>query len=159
MRSAPALNAGGAPVRTRTRAVAASRWAAEEPQQRGVVDRVAALRSVQRDDEHAGTPVTVVSVPGHPYHAADSMSEVTDDPIRRRRAQVARWTSVATRTGYALLLVAVVVFFVALVVGFSATMATLVLVPLLVSFVLLAPAIVIGYAVKAAERDDRERGI
>ena len=52
-----------------------------------------------------------------------------------------------------------VVFFVALVVGFSATMSTLVLVPLLVSFVLLAPAIVIGYAVKAAERDDRERGI
>jgi hypothetical protein len=87
------------------------------------------------------------------------MSELSDDPIRRRRAQFARWTAIARRTGYALLLVAVVVFFVALVVGFSATMATLVLVPLIVSFVLLAPAIVIGYAVKAAERDDRERGI
>jgi len=87
------------------------------------------------------------------------MSEVTDDPIRRRRAHVARWTSVARRTGYVLLLVAVAVFFVALVVGFSATMATLVLVPLLVSFALLAPAIVIGYAVKAAERGDLERGI
>jgi len=34
-----------------------------------------------------------------------------------------------------------------------------VLIPLLVSFALLAPAIVIGYAVKAAERDDREHGI
>ena len=87
------------------------------------------------------------------------MSEATDDPIRRRRAVVARWTAIATRTGYALLLVAVVMFFVALVVGFSGVMATLVLVPLLVSFALLAPAIVIGYAVKAAERDDRERGI
>jgi len=87
------------------------------------------------------------------------MSEVTDDPIRRRRAVVARWTSIASRTGYLLLLVAVVLFFVALIVGFSATMATLVLVPLLVSFLLLAPAIVMGYAVKAAERDDRERGI
>ena len=64
-----------------------------------------------------------------------------------------------TRTGYALLLAAVVIFFVALVVGFSGTMATLVLIPLLVSFALLAPAIVLGYAVKAAERDDRERGI
>ena len=87
------------------------------------------------------------------------MSEATDDPIRRRRAVVARWTSIATRTGYALLLVAVVVFFVALAIGFSGGMATLVLVPLLVSFALLAPAIVMGYAVKAAERDDRERGI
>jgi hypothetical protein len=87
------------------------------------------------------------------------MSDSTDDPIRRRRAVVARWTAVATRTGYALLLAAVVIFFVALVVGFSGTMATLVLIPLLVSFALLAPAIVLGYAVKAAERDDRERGI
>jgi len=87
------------------------------------------------------------------------MREVTDDPIRRRRALVARWTSIATRTGYALLVLAIVVFFVALLVGFSGVMATLVLVPLLVSFALLAPAIVIGYAVKAAERDDRERGL
>jgi len=87
------------------------------------------------------------------------MSEATDDPIRRRRAVVARWTSIATRTGYVLLLAAVVIFFIALAVGFSGVMATLVLVPLLVSFALLAPAIVIGYAVKAAERDDRERGI
>ena len=37
-------------------------------------------------------------------------------------------------------------------------MATLVTVFLVVSFVLLAPSIVLGYAVKAAERDDRERG-
>ena len=87
------------------------------------------------------------------------MSEATDDPIRRRRAVVARWTSIATRTGYVLLLAAVVIFFIALAVGFSGVMATLVLVPLLVSFALLAPAIVIGYAVKAAEREDRERGI
>ena len=87
------------------------------------------------------------------------MSDVPDDPIRRRRAQVARWTSIANRTGYVLLLVALVLFFVALVVGFSGTMATLVLIALLAACVLLAPSIVLGYAVKAAERDDRERGI
>jgi hypothetical protein len=28
-----------------------------------------------------------------------------------------------------------------------------------VSFVLLVPSIILGYAVKAAERDDRERGL
>ena len=87
------------------------------------------------------------------------MSDVPDDPIRRRRAQVARWTSIANRTGYVLLLVAIVLFFVALAVGFSGPMATLVLIALLAACVLLAPTIVLGYAVKAAERDDRERGI
>ena len=87
------------------------------------------------------------------------MSDPSDDPIRRRRAQVARWTSLANRTGYVLLLAAIVLFFVALVVGFSGPMATLVLVTLLVACVLLAPTIVLGYAVKAAERDDRERGL
>ena len=38
-------------------------------------------------------------------------------------------------------------------------MATLVIVSLVVSFVLLAPSIVLGYAVKAADRDDAERGL
>jgi hypothetical protein len=52
----------------------------------------------------------------------------------------------------------VVLFFVALAVGFSGTMATLVVVALVAACVLLAPSIVLGYAVKAAEREDRERG-
>ena len=81
------------------------------------------------------------------------------DPVRTRRAQVARWTAIANRAGYLLLTIAVVLFFVALAVGFSGTMATLVVAALLAAFVLLAPSIVLGYAVKAAEREDRERGL
>ena len=81
------------------------------------------------------------------------------DPVRARREQVARWTRRANRAGYVLLAVAVVLFFVALATEFSATMATLVLVALVAAFVLLAPSIVLGYAVKAAEREDRERGL
>ncbi len=81
------------------------------------------------------------------------------DPIRARREQVARWTRRANRAGYVLLAVAVVLFFVALATEFSATMATLVLVALVAAFVLLAPSIVLGYAVKAAEREDREHGV
>jgi nitrogen fixation-related uncharacterized protein len=81
-----------------------------------------------------------------------------DDPVRARRAQVARWTLLANRAGYILLAVAVVAFFVALVTGFSATMASIVVVALVAACVLLAPSIVLGYAVKAAEREDRERG-
>jgi heme/copper-type cytochrome/quinol oxidase subunit 3 len=87
------------------------------------------------------------------------MSAVDDDPIRRRRAQVARWSLLANRLGYLFLALAVALFFAALVIGFSAVMAALVIGSLLIAFVLLAPSIVLGYAVKAAERDDRERGI
>ena len=81
------------------------------------------------------------------------------DPVRARRAQVARWTLLANRIGYLVLALAVALFVVAFAVGFSSTMATLVVVALVVSFVLLVPTIILGYAVKAAERDDRERGL
>lgn len=86
------------------------------------------------------------------------MSNVEHDPVRARRAQVARWTLLANRVGYLLLAVAVVLFVVAFMVGFNATLATIVVVTLVASFVLLAPSIVLGYAVKAADREDRELG-
>ncbi|MEO6572111.1 MAG: hypothetical protein ABIO83_11265 [Ilumatobacteraceae bacterium] len=81
------------------------------------------------------------------------------DPVRRRRAQFARWTLLANRVGYLVLALAVALFVMAFLFGFTAVMATLVIVGLVVSFVLLAPSIVLGYAVKAAERDDAERGL
>ena len=81
------------------------------------------------------------------------------DPVRARRARVAHWTLLANRIGYLLLALAVALFFAALIFGFTSLMATLVIVTMVASFVLLAPAIVLGYAVKAADRDDRERGL
>jgi hypothetical protein len=83
----------------------------------------------------------------------------TDDPVRRRRAQVQRLVSLASRTGYAILAIGVVAFFVALATEFNGTMATIVIACLIVASFLLAPAIVLGYAVKAADREDRERGL
>ena len=80
------------------------------------------------------------------------------DPIRVRRAQVAKWTLLANRVGYLFVALAMALFFIAFALGFSATMATLVIVTFVVGCVLLAPSIIVGYAVKAAERDDRERG-
>ena len=80
------------------------------------------------------------------------------DQIARRRAQAARLARFASRAGYALITVAVVVFFVALVTEFSATMAAIITATLIAGCVLLAPAIILGYAVRAAEREDRERG-
>jgi len=81
------------------------------------------------------------------------------DPVRRRRAQVKRLVTIASRTGYALLALAVVMFFVALATSFNGTMATIVIVALVAASCLLAPAIVFGYAVKAADREDRELGL
>jgi hypothetical protein len=81
------------------------------------------------------------------------------DPVRARRAQVAKWTLIANRVGYLVLALAVALFFIAFAFGFSPVMAGLVVAALVIAGLLLAPSIVLGYAVKAAERDDRERGL
>jgi hypothetical protein len=80
------------------------------------------------------------------------------DPVRVRRARVARLVSIGQRIGYALFGVAVVAFFVGFAAGFTDTVVTVIEVCLLIGSIVLAPAIVFGYAVKAAERDDREHG-
>lgn len=81
------------------------------------------------------------------------------DPVLARRARIAHWTLLANRAGYLFVGAAIALFFISLAVGFSSGMATAVTVTLIIGCVLLAPSIVIGYAVKAAERDDRERGL
>lgn len=81
-----------------------------------------------------------------------------DDPVRVRRARIAKWTLLANRIGYLFVALAMALFVIAFAFGFSAVMATLVIVSLVIGCVLLAPTIILGYAVKAAERDDRERG-
>lgn len=82
-----------------------------------------------------------------------------DDPVRARRATVAKWTLLANRIGYLFVALAIALFVIAFVIGFSPAMATAVTVTFIAGCVLLAPSIVIGYAVKAAEREDRERGL
>jgi len=93
-----------------------------------------------------------------PEHTQSAHSP-DQDPVVRRRRQVERWTLLANRVGYLVLALAVALFVIAFAVGFSAAMASLVIVCLVVSFVLLAPSIVLGYAVKAADREDAERGL
>ena len=92
--------------------------------------------------------------PGRPHPA-----EAPTDPVRVRRAQVAKWTLLANRVGYLFVALAMALFFIAFAVGFSSTMASLVVATLVIGCVLLAPSIIVGYAVKAAEREDRERGL
>ncbi len=81
------------------------------------------------------------------------------DPVRARRARIARLVDVGQRLGYALFAVALVVFVVGALADFTAALVAVIVTCLLAGSVVLAPAIVFGYAVKAAEREDRERGL
>jgi hypothetical protein len=89
---------------------------------------------------------------------SDPPSASSLDPVRERRATIAKWTLLANRVGYLFVALAMALFFMAFAFGFNATMATLVIVALVVGCALLAPSIILGYAIKAAERDDVEHG-
>jgi hypothetical protein len=81
------------------------------------------------------------------------------DPVRARRKKVERWTLIANRIGYLLFAVSLAVFIIGFAVGFTPFVVGIVVGTLIVGSVLLAPSIVIKYGIKAAEREDRERGL
>lgn len=80
------------------------------------------------------------------------------DPVRERRARVARWVAVGMRTGYALLLLAIVAFVIGAVGRFTPLLTQVVTWSMAGCTLTLAPSIVFSYAVRAAEREDREAG-
>jgi hypothetical protein len=79
------------------------------------------------------------------------------DPVLARRARIARLTRIGQRLGYALFGAAIAAFAFGAADGFTALEAGLVVACLVAGSVVLAPAIVFGYAVRAAEREDRQR--
>ena len=80
------------------------------------------------------------------------------DPVLLRRARIARVAELGQRVGYGLFGLAIVLFVVGFVAGYSDLLVVLIVASLGVGSAVLAPAIVFGYAVKAAEREDRELG-
>jgi hypothetical protein len=80
------------------------------------------------------------------------------DPVRVRRAQVARLVAVGMRVGYGLLGLAILAFVVGAVRDFTPLLTQVVVVGMAGCTLTLAPAIVFSYAVRAAEREDREQG-
>ena len=80
------------------------------------------------------------------------------DPVRDRRARIARLVALGQRTGYSLFGGAIVLFVVGFATGFDGIVGSTIVGCLVGGSLVLAPAIVFGYAVRAAERDDRERG-
>ncbi len=88
-----------------------------------------------------------------------SEPEVSEpDPVRQRRARVERLAAAGRRTGYACILVAVVAFAIGTATGFPTPVTTAVTASLAASALTLAPSMVAGYGVKAAEREDRKAG-
>jgi hypothetical protein len=85
-------------------------------------------------------------------------SPQSHDPVRAKRAQVAKWVLIANRVGYLFWGVSLAVFFVGFGIGFKPAVATTVIATLIAGAVLLAPSIILGYAVKAADKDDRLHG-
>ena len=82
-----------------------------------------------------------------------------NDPVRARRQKVAHYTLLANRIGYLFFAVAIATFIIGFAISFNGAVSTIVIASVVIGSLLLAPAIVLGYAVKAAERDDRERGL
>ena len=80
------------------------------------------------------------------------------DPVLAKRARIAKLVELGKRVGYGLFLVAIVAFVVGFVAGFDGITGGIIVWSIVVGSIVLAPAIVFGYGVKAAERDDRQHG-
>lgn len=78
------------------------------------------------------------------------------DPILAKRARIARMVSVGQRVGYLLFAIAMVLFFVGFIAEFTSALTNTIVACLVAGSIILAPAIVFGYGVKAAVREERE---
>ena len=77
------------------------------------------------------------------------------DPVLAKRARFVKLVAAGKRVGYSLFLLSVIVFFYGVATKFTETIVTVVTTSLVVGSLILAPAIVFGYGLKAAEREER----
>jgi uncharacterized membrane protein len=77
------------------------------------------------------------------------------DPVLVRRAQVLRWCDIGQRFGYLCFGLAVVLFVVGFIAQFPAWLVSTIVGLMVVGSIVLLPAIILGYAAKAADKEDR----
>ena len=77
------------------------------------------------------------------------------DPVRERRARIARAVAIAQRVGFGALLVAAVVFAIGLSSDFPDWTVAVTVGALSTAIVVLPIPMVLGYGIRAAERDER----
>ena len=75
-----------------------------------------------------------------------------------RRRRIGAWASTGQKLGYGLYGLSLAAFLAGLATGFGAAAAVVATIALISGSLVLAPAIIIGYGVRAADRADRERG-
>lgn len=80
---------------------------------------------------------------------------VPDDPVVARRAVIQRWCDIGQRFGYLCFGASMVLFVVGFVMGFPTWVVTTIIVVLVAGSAVLLPAIILGYAAKAAEKEER----
>ena len=78
-----------------------------------------------------------------------------NDPVVAQRARLGIVAQRGQRLGYLVYLVAMVLFVVGLIAGYTTGLTTAIVACLVLGSVVLAPTIILGYAVKAADREDR----
>jgi hypothetical protein len=83
----------------------------------------------------------------------------TRDPVVVRRARIARFAALGKRVGYLALLVAIVAFFVGVGTSFPSWTVAVCITGMAIACIVLPIPIVLGYGVRAAAREDRERGL
>jgi len=83
----------------------------------------------------------------------------TRDPVVVRRARIARLAALGKRVGYLALLVAIVAFFVGVGTSFPSWTVAVCITGMAIACIVLPLPIVLGYGVRAAAREDRERGL
>ena len=80
----------------------------------------------------------------------------TDDPVLEKRARIAGLVTVGLRAGYGLFAASLVLFFLGFAIGFDDLLTGASTFCLLAGSAILAPSIVVNYAVRAANRADRD---
>ncbi len=78
------------------------------------------------------------------------------DPVIAQRARIARFVKIAQRIGYGAMLVAIVAFGVGLASDFPGWSVALTVATLTAAIIILPIPIVLGYGVRAAEREERQ---
>lgn len=82
------------------------------------------------------------------------MASVNTDDLAARRRRIAQLTVAGQRLGYLLYLAAGALFFTGFATSFRGPLVTAIITCLVVGSIVLAPAIIFSYAVRAADRED-----
>lgn len=78
-----------------------------------------------------------------------------NDPVVMRRAAILKWSDLGQRVAYLCFAASMVVFVIGFITQFPAWVVTVIVALLVVGSVIFIPAVILGYAAKAADKEER----